>query len=128
MKGRILNNYGQTILLLLGVLAGALCGSFFGPAASIARPLGELFLYLMFVIVIPLVFFSIASSMRSLTSEKMVGKTIGWSLIVFLSLSIIAATVTWLACEAYNPLGQFNFSAPPGSPDFSRNTHEPFHC
>ena len=120
MKGRILNNYGQTILLLLGVLAGALCGSFFGPSASIAKPLGELFLYLMFVIVIPLVFFSIASSMRNLTSEKMVGKTIGWSLIVFLSLSIIAATVTWLACEAYNPLGQFNFSAPPGSPDFSR--------
>ena len=114
-----LNNYGQTILLLLGVLAGALCGSFFGPSASIVRPLGELFLNLMFVIVIPLVFFSIASSMCGLTSEKMVGKTIGWSLIVFLSLSIIAATVTWLVCEAFNPLGQFTLGSLPESMDSS---------
>ena len=114
IKGGFLEHYGQTVLLLLGVLTGALCGSIFGPAASVARPLGELFLNLMFVIIIPLVFFSIASSICRLTSENKVGKTIGWSLVVFISLLVIATTVAWFTCQALNPLGKLTLSAPPG--------------
>ena len=114
MERRFPGNYGMTLLLLLGVLCGALCGSFFGPAASVVKPAGELFLNLMFVIVVPLVFFSIATSMCRMTSEKTVGKVICWSLVVFLCLSVIAGALTWIACRTFNPLGQFATRIPPG--------------
>ncbi len=114
MERRFPGNYGMTLLLLLGVLCGALCGSFFGPAASVVKPAGELFLNLMFVIVVPLVFFSIATSMCRMTSEKTVGIVICWSLVVFLCLSVIAGALTWIACRTFNPLGQFATRIPPG--------------
>ena len=105
--------YGQTLLLLLGIAIGAVCGIIFGPAASVVKPIGEMFLNLMFVLVIPLVFFSIASSVRRMTKEKKVWSVLGWSILVFLVTSIVAGTLTWLLCEFWNPLGQFATKMPP---------------
>ena len=105
--------YGQTLLLLLGIAIGAVCGIIFGPAASVVKPIGEMFLNLMFVLVVPLVFFSIASSVRHMTREKKVWRVLGWSILVFLVTSIVAGTLTWLLCEFWNPLGQFATKIPP---------------
>ena len=105
--------YGQTLLLLLGIAIGAVCGIIFGPAASVVKPIGEMFLNLMFVLVVPLVFFSIASSVRHMTREKKVWRVLGWSILVFLVTSIVAGTLTWLLCEFWNPLSQFATKIPP---------------
>ena len=105
--------YGQTLLLLLGIAIGAVCGIIFGPAASVVKPIGEMFLNLMFVLVVPLVFFSIASSVRRMTREKKVWKVLGWSILVFLVTSVVAGVLTWLLCEFWNPLGQFATKMPP---------------
>lgn len=105
--------YGQTLLLLLGIAIGAVCGIIFGPSASVVKPIGEMFLNLMFVLVVPLVFFSIASSVRRMTREKKVWRVLGWSILVFLVTSIVAGTLTWLLCEFWNPLGQFATKMPP---------------
>ena len=77
MKSLFLKNYGQTLLLLLGVGLGALCGALLGPSASVVKPVGEIFLNLMFVLVVPVVFFSIASSMYRMTRERKVGSVLG---------------------------------------------------
>ena len=47
MKNPFFKNYGQTLLLLLGVGLGALCGALLGPSASVVKPVGEIFLNLM---------------------------------------------------------------------------------
>lgn len=112
-KNAFIKNYGQTILLLLGVATGAVCGAVFGAGASIVKPIGQLFLNLLFVLVVPLVFFSIASSICTMTAEKKVGKVLGWSLVVYLVMSIAAAFITWLLCEFWNPLGEFATKIPP---------------
>ena len=108
-----MKEYGQTLLLLLGVAIGAVCGLLFGPGASLVKPIGEMFLNLMFVLVIPLVFFSIASSIRRMTGERKVWRVLGWSILVFLVTSAVAGTITWLTCEFWNPLGQFATKIPP---------------
>ena len=56
----VMRNYIQTILLLLGVAIGAACGAMAGPSASIVKPVGEIFLNLTVVLVVPVVVFSVA--------------------------------------------------------------------
>lgn len=108
-----MKEYARTLFLLLGVAIGAACGIIFGPEASVVKPIGEMFLNLMFVLVVPLVFFCIASSVRRMTREKKVWKVLGWSILVFLVTSVVAGALTWLLCEFWNPLGQFATKIPP---------------
>ena len=65
-KNAILKNYRPILLLLLGLLAGGVLGAVFGENVQFLRPLGTLFLNLVFVLVVPLVFFSVAQSMISM--------------------------------------------------------------
>ena len=108
-----MKRYGQTLILLLGVATGAACGAYFGPEASVVKPIGEIFLNLMFVLVVPTVFFCVAYSVCKLTAERKVWRVLGWSLAVFLVTSVIAGFLTWLLCEFWNPLGAFATRIPP---------------
>ncbi|MBR4755968.1 MAG: dicarboxylate/amino acid:cation symporter [Bacteroidales bacterium] len=108
-----MKNYIQTLLLLLGVAIGAVCGAVFGPGASIVKPIGEMFLNMMFMIVVPLVFFCVAYSVCKLTTQKKVWKVLGWSVAVFLVTSVVAGILTWMICEFWNPLGAFATRIPP---------------
>ena len=108
-----MKHYVQTLLLLLGIGIGAGCGAVFGPAASIVKPIGEIFLNMMFVLVVPTVFFCVACAACRLTEEKKVWKVFGWSLVVFLVTSVVAGVLTWILCEFWNPLGSFATKIPP---------------
>ena len=88
-----LKNYGATLLLLAGIILGALCGALWPVAAHAVKPVGELFLNLIFVMIVPLVFFSTASSICKLRSSGMLGRTLVTVLAVFLGMSLIAVLV-----------------------------------
>ena len=106
----ILRNYVYTILLLCGILIGGICGVVFGEGASIVKPIGDIFLNLMFVLIVPLVFFSVSSSICNMKQSNMVGKIVGNIVLVFLFTSIVAAIVAYLFTLFYNPLGGVNQS------------------
>ena len=97
------NNYRSTILLLSGLLVGGVAGAVAGPGASVVKPVGDIFLNLIFVLVVPLVFFSIAQSMYSLRKGRLVGKVLGTSVGVFLTMSLVAAILTYFAILIWNP-------------------------
>ncbi|MBR1436238.1 MAG: cation:dicarboxylase symporter family transporter, partial [Bacteroidales bacterium] len=59
-------NYRSTLLLLGGVVIGGIAGAIAGEGASVVKPVGDIFLNLIFVLVVPLVFFSIAQAICSL--------------------------------------------------------------
>ena len=88
-----LKNYGATLLLLAGIALGALCGALWPEAAHAVKPVGEIFLNLIFVMIVPLVFFSTASSICKLRSSGMLGRTLVTVLAVFLGMSLIAVLV-----------------------------------
>lgn len=67
-------NYKFSFTLLLGIFVGALIGVVMGEKATALEPIGQIFLNLMFTIVVPMVFVSIASSVGSiLFSENVPG-------------------------------------------------------
>ena len=57
--------YGNLILILSGILIGALIGVVAPNFGTTIKPIGDIFLNLLFTIVVPLVFVSIASASAS---------------------------------------------------------------
>lgn len=106
----VLRNYVYTILLLCGILIGGICGIIFGEGASIVKPVGDIFLNLMFVLIVPLVFFSVSSSICNMKQSNMVGKVVGNIALVFLLTSVVAAIVAYVFTLFCNPLGGINQS------------------
>lgn len=96
----MLRNYRFPLIILTCVVLGAIAGLVFGPDAAVVKPFGEVFVNLMFTLVVPLVFFSIASSVAAMNSAKRLGKIMGSMMLVFISTGIVAAvimlTVLWL--------------------------------
>jgi len=92
-----IKNYSGMIWLITGIIAGSLAGAIFGKQAEIVKPVGDIFLNLLFVAVIPLVFFAISSAIANLQGAKKLGKIMGVMTATFLGTVIIAALVTILA-------------------------------
>ncbi|WP_436326600.1 dicarboxylate/amino acid:cation symporter [Brevibacterium sp. FAM 27836] len=90
---RVLRNYRFPLFILAGVVIGAIIGLVFGERATVIKPFGTLFINMMFTLVVPLVFFSIASAVAGMSSAKRLGKILGGMLGVFAVTGIIASVV-----------------------------------
>lgn len=90
----VLKNYSGIILLLTGITAGSFIGIFFPAAVIYLKPLGDIFLNLLFVSVVPLVFFAVSNSIASLEQQSKFGKIIFSMIFTFLLFIIIAALFT----------------------------------
>ena len=97
---KILKNYKSTLILLGFVVIGAICGLIFKEKAEIVKPLGDLFLNLLLVIIVPLIFFTITSSISKINERKRLGKILVSTIIIFLVTSIIAVIVGYITTSA----------------------------
>ncbi|GAB7025657.1 dicarboxylate/amino acid:cation symporter [Geotalea toluenoxydans] len=88
---KLLKTYGFSLLLILSISAGLLLGSFHPGAARAIRPLGDLFLNLLFMIIVPLVFFTVSSSIAVSADSRRLTRTSSAMVIVFLATSLVAA-------------------------------------
>lgn len=106
MKGKsIKQDYLFTILLLLGIVTGCVVGAVW-PGATCLEPLGTIFINMMFCIVVPLVFASIAGAISNMRNKKRGGKIIGITIASFLITCAVAATVMILLVKLYPPVTQ----------------------
>lgn len=101
---KVFSNYKFTLLLLTAIIIGGLAGVIFGPKTVIVKPFGDLFLNLMFTIIVPLVFFSIASAIANIGGMKRLGKIMGSIFLVFFITAIIAAVVGVVGATLVDPL------------------------
>lgn len=103
-KQSILKNYRflgiMTGAMLLGCVAGAAAPGF----ASAISPLGTVFINMMFCIVVPLVFSSIAGSIANMKSRKRAGKILGTTLAVFVVTGAIAAAIMFVLMKIFPPV------------------------
>lgn len=90
---KIWKNYKSTIILLLSIIIGTIIGLIFKEKACILSPLGDIFLNLMFVVIVPLIFLTITSSIIKMENPKRLGKIMITILIVFAVMTIIAALI-----------------------------------
>ena len=93
---KIIENYGSILLLLLGITLGSVIGLLTPYAVDYIKPLGDIFLNLLFVSIIPLLFFAISSSVANIQGENKLGKIIGLMSIVFLITIVLASIATIL--------------------------------
>ena len=81
----------SSIVLIIAMIIGCLLGIFLKDQVSTIKPLGDIFINLLFTIVVPLVFFLISSSIAKFGSGKKFGKIVRTTLIVFLTTSLISS-------------------------------------
>jgi Na+/H+-dicarboxylate symporter len=102
-SNQFIRAYGFSFLLIASVLAGALLGSIYGRDAIVFKPFGDIFLNLLFTIIIPLVFFSISSAIAGMPNMKRLGKIMLAMTIVFTVAGFIAASFMVIGVKAYPP-------------------------
>lgn len=90
---KILKNYKSTIILIGGIILGTIVGLIFKEKAAILSPLGDIFINLMFVVIVPLVFLTISSSIIKMENPKRLGKIMIVIILVFLLMSLVAAFI-----------------------------------
>ncbi len=92
-----LKNYGSIIRLLIGIITGTILGLLLGKQVEVLKPIGDIFLNLLFTAVIPLIFFAISSSVASIDRSKKMGKVMLIMLMVFVGTVLISAILTVFA-------------------------------
>ena len=86
-------NYKSILLLLGGIIVGSILGLVFGKDVEVIKPLGDIFLNLLFTAIIPLIFFTIASSITNLEKSEKLGKLFIIVIGVFLATVLISAVI-----------------------------------
>ena len=94
MKKFIKNNW-FLCTMILGIVLGIIVG-FAWPGATALEPLGTLFTNMMFCVVVPMVFCSIASAIANMNSSKKAGRVMGITIATFLTTALIASVIMYV--------------------------------
>lgn len=112
---KFLKNYKFTIILLISIVLGSITGIYFEKFSSYISPLGDLFLNMLCTIVVPLVFFTVSSSIANMKSLKKMGKLFKKMFLVFIVTSLIASAVMLISLYIYNPASGVNIELTKGA-------------
>lgn len=102
-KKELWDSYRFPLILLGGILLGAIVGVVFGKQATILKPLGDIFINLMFTIVVPMVFISITTAVGSMLNLKRLGKILGNLVVTFIVTGLFAAALVLIVVNIFPP-------------------------
>ena len=105
MKKNFWQNYRSIIFMLAGIVGGCVVGALW-PDATMLKPLGTVFINLMFCIVVPMVFSSIAGAVANMGSRRKAGKIMGVTVGTFVVTGAIAAVIMYFVLQAFPPVLQ----------------------
>lgn len=100
-KGTFLKNYAFSFILIGSIMIGSIIGLILKEKAIALKPLGDIFLNLLFTIVVPLVFFSISSAVASMSDVRRLGKIISWMLLIFVATSFVSSLLMVVAVKIF---------------------------
>lgn len=90
---KIIKNYKQSIILIGSLIIGTIVGLIFKDKATILEPLGTLFINMLLVVVVPLIFLSITTSIGKIDKPKRVGKILRSIIIAFVFTSLVSVVI-----------------------------------
>ena len=99
---KFMKNYKSSIILILAVIIGTIIGLIFKEKASILSPLGDMFINMLLVVVVPLIFLSITVSISKIKSAKRLGKIMITTIITFVITSLVAVVVGFVSTYKIN--------------------------
>ena len=103
-KRSVLKNYGFLAVMLLSMLLGCVLGWLLPAAAAAIKPLGTVFINMMFCVVVPLVFASVAGAVAGMKSMRRAGRIMGVTVTVFVVTGLIAAVIMFALMKAVPPV------------------------
>jgi Na+/H+-dicarboxylate symporter len=98
-----LKSYGFSIILIISIIIGSFLGIIYKKDAIVFKPFGDIFLNLLFTVIVPLVFFSISSAVAGMTNIRRLGKIMGSMILVFVVTGLIASVVMVIGVVLYPP-------------------------
>ena len=104
-----LKNYTSILFMLAGIVGGCILGAIFpktdaSAGATVLKPLGTLFINMMFCIVVPMVFASIAGAVANMGNRKRAGKIMGTTIGTFVITGAIAAVIMYIVLNVFPPV------------------------
>ncbi len=111
MKKNFWQNYRSIIFMLAGIIGGCILGAIFpktdaSAGATVLKPLGSVFINMMFCVVVPMVFASIAGAVANMGSRKKAGKIMGVTIVTFVLTGALAALIMYLILQVFPPVLQ----------------------
>ncbi|MCC8163686.1 MAG: dicarboxylate/amino acid:cation symporter [Lachnospiraceae bacterium] len=108
-KKDVTRNYVFLGIMLGSMILGCIVGWIFpatdtSAGATVLEPLGTVFINMMFCIVVPLVFASIAGSVANMKSLKRAGKIMGVTIGTFVVTGAIAAVIMYILMQIFPPV------------------------
>ena len=103
-KRSVLKNYRFLAIMLGAMIAGCLVGWFKPEFGMKLKPLGTVFINMMFCVVVPLVFSSISSSIAGMRSRSRAGKIMGATIGTFVITGAIAAAIMFVLMKLFPPV------------------------
>ena len=93
---KFIKNYKSTLILIISIIVGFIIGIIFKEKASILSPLGDIFINMLLVVVVPLIFLTITVSISRMKSPKRLSKIMVTTIVTFIVTSLIAVLVGFL--------------------------------
>ena len=87
---KFIKNYKSSIILLSSIIIGMIVGVIFKEKTECLKPFGDLFLNLLLVIIVPLIFLTIVTSIGKMRNPKRIGKILLGTLFIFIITSLIS--------------------------------------
>ncbi len=103
-KKSVLKNYRFLAIMLGAMILGCIVGWFAPNFGHAIKPFGTVFINMMFCVVVPLVFASIASSVATMKSRKRAGKILGTTIGTFVVTGLIAAFIMFVLMKIFPPV------------------------
>lgn len=100
---KFLKNYKFSLILLVSMILGSILGIIMGDKAKIFSPIADLFLNLLYCIVVPMIFVSLVSSIANMSDLKKLRKVLGVMMVVFVVTEIIATVYMIVVCIFIDP-------------------------
>lgn len=106
-----IKNYAMSLVLLSSIIVGGILGLVLGPDAKVLEPFGQIFLNLIFTLIVPLVFFSVTSSIANMGGMGRLGKIMLSIVLVFAATAILSALLSMASVYIINPTKGMNEQA-----------------
>lgn len=104
-------NYKMSLILLLSILIGGIIGGILGPKAKALEPFGQVYLNLMFTIIVPLVFFSVTSAIANMNGMNRLGRIMVNVIVIFMITAILSGMLAIAGALIFNPTKGLDASA-----------------
>src|SRR6185369_18043301 len=89
--------------VLFGVILGVLLGHFFPDFAVLFKPLGDAFIKIVKMMIVPVVFCTIVIGIATVGGDQSIGRTLLKAMALFYVLTIIALATGLVAVESIKP-------------------------